>query len=163
MKKLLILMLVLGLTSAANAVVDLSLGVSGELVEGGSVEIYVIAGTTDPWEGFIGYDTNPFDNVQATGNAGDSPVITLSPGNFVGYYFISALDFDPENLPDIATGIQFTGDLTSTGSDYGTTYSFTLYADDWQTILDTQSVTVIPEPMTIVLLGLGGLFLRRRK
>lgn len=31
------------------------------------------------------------------------------------------------------------------------------------TVLASQDVTVIPEPMTIALLGLGGLFLRRRK
>ena len=31
------------------------------------------------------------------------------------------------------------------------------------TLFDTIDVTVVPEPMTVVLLGLGGVFLRRRK
>jgi len=35
-------------------------------------------------------------------------------------------------------------------------------SDDYFTVLDSFSVNVIPEPMTIALLGLGGLLLRKR-
>jgi len=39
-----------------------------------------------------------------------------------------------------------------------------LYANDLQTVLDTLTISqVVPEPMTIALLGLGGLFLLRRR
>ena len=39
----------------------------------------------------------------------------------------------------------------------------TLYDADVTTVIDTMTITQVPEPMTIALLGLGGLFLRRRK
>jgi hypothetical protein len=38
-----------------------------------------------------------------------------------------------------------------------------IYAGDGVTLLDTAQVTVLPEPMTIALMGLGGLFMLRRR
>jgi hypothetical protein len=57
-------------------------------------------------------------------------------------------------------GDMFIIDLTAS-----TTGTVTIgsYASDYVTLLDSFSIDVVPEPMTVVLLGLGGLFLRRRK
>jgi hypothetical protein len=41
--------------------------------------------------------------------------------------------------------------------------TLTLVGEDLATVYDTQTITVVPEPATIALLCLGGLMLRRRK
>ncbi len=38
-----------------------------------------------------------------------------------------------------------------------------LYADDQYTLLDSITIHQVPEPMSVLLLGIGGLLLRRRK
>jgi len=45
----------------------------------------------------------------------------------------------------------------------GDVYIIELYAADWTTILDIGTVMEVPEPMTIALFGLGGLFLLHRR
>ena len=45
----------------------------------------------------------------------------------------------------------------------GDQYQFDLLGPDFETVLDSLAVNVIPEPTTLGLLGLGVLFLRRRK
>ena len=43
------------------------------------------------------------------------------------------------------------------------TVTITLYGNDLVSAIDTITINQIPEPITVALLGLGGLFLRRRK
>ena len=46
----------------------------------------------------------------------------------------------------------------------GDTATISLFVDpEYGVPADSVAITIIPEPMTIVLLGLGGLFLRRCK
>ena len=59
-----------------------------------------------------------------------------------------------EDLPAIAAGQWFAFDLSGEG-----TVGIGLYPS----FTELGTITVTPEPMTMVLLGLGGLFLRRRK
>jgi hypothetical protein len=59
----------------------------------------------------------------------------------------------------IDAGIQFEGILKGTATG---TYTFGLLNSGWVS-QDSFVLTVIPEPMTMALLGFGGLLLRRRK
>ncbi len=46
----------------------------------------------------------------------------------------------------------------------GDTATVSLFFDpEYGVPVDSVAITIIPEPMTVILLGLGGLFLRRRK
>jgi hypothetical protein len=54
-------------------------------------------------------------------------------------------------------------DLSIIGGATSGTVTLEFYDSDYETVLHTQSINVTPEPMTVALLGLGGLFLRRRK
>jgi hypothetical protein len=108
------------------------------------------------WSVFSSSDTD----VKMTG--GNMPGLTA---NTVGAYtLMTGLVFHCDEATDviidlIAYGtvgyVIYTGDPPT---DAGTEV---IYSKG--TIIDSIHVTQIPEPMTIVLLGLGGLFLRRRK
>ena len=67
-----------------------------------------------------------------------------------------------EPFDSIQAGVWF--EFTVYGAAVGDVYTVDLYASDFATILDTGYVyCVIPEPMTIAMLGLGALFLLRRR
>ena len=71
-------------------------------------------------------------------------------------YVISALDLSPP-LDSIVNGLQFNVNTTL----FGDRGEVQLMNEALDTVLDT--ITVIPEPATMLLIGLGGLFLRRRR
>jgi len=93
--------------------------------------------------------------------AGSNAYVTPDPLGYVGYYEIQAATWEPPFIPDILPGVQF--EISVFIANVGDVYTIDLYASDWVTILDSGTVTVVPEPMTIALLGLGGLFLLRRR
>jgi hypothetical protein len=67
----------------------------------------------------------------------------------------------PTGDPPIAAGDQFSLDYVGA---VGDTATISLFVDpEYTTPVASVDVTVVPEPMTIILLGLGGLFLRRRR
>jgi hypothetical protein len=176
MKKLLILMLVLGMASAANAA-------SAELYlkSGGlstlpataigttiTVDLYVdvdLAGINKVDFGF-GTATGTMTkgswfNAGSTSSAGDDS----SGTSIVDAYWNKsggAADYQKDTIMysfsvGVTTGgtilpIMNTGDAANRG--------FTQYTAAENTYTP---LTILPEPMTIALLGLGGLFLRRRR
>lgn len=169
MKKCLILMLVLGMTSMASAVVvDAGLNPHGgplDVVVGTTLTITVTAGLDGNWLGYVIVDEG---GVGALGNAlvlpaaggMGSAVPYAEAGWGVGYNLTAA-----ENPPGTAVvGNQFTVDFMSL--DLGTAL-VSLWNDaadpTYTTPVDTLAINVIPEPMTIALLGLGSLFLLRRR
>jgi hypothetical protein len=160
MKKLLILMLVLGLASAANAVV--TLGGDTEVDLGGTCTVTIVSSDTTMWGGYIEQLEYLMTGVVATSNAGEQAVVNYAPEGYADTYELEAKDTtDP--FDSVVAGIQFNVTVSAGSLVEDDTILLTLYDTDWSTVIDTATVTVVPEPMTIALLGLGGLLLRRRK
>jgi hypothetical protein len=162
MRKLLILTLVLGMASMASATISF-VSNSATVTTGGSVTVSVQSDADDTaWSGYLGYTPGlaSLVSVAAQSAAGTSASATATA--YSGYYFLLAADFsDPQTTVD--TGVQFTGNLVA-GLSTGV-YAINLWGSSWTAgpLADTFTLTIVPEPITLALLGLGGLFLRRRK
>ena len=171
MKKLLVLMLVLGMASLANAglvdVLDLDLTDSTTLVVRATND-WAAGETYDYGVMLIGVTLTGASNVDTSalavtlvqdsnnGQAGPPWAAFRDPLGFIGIAAATA-NLDPENAFTVSSPfaifeIDFTGigtaQIIGLGANLGTNGPVSGY---------------IPEPMTMVLLGLGGLFLRRRK
>lgn len=162
MKKLLVLLMVLGLVSSANAALSISLSATTVAV-GGDVVLSVSSSDTEPWAGFLilSEDTTnwpdpihaSYDGSMTTSGIGDQG--HASPSG------LSAWDLQAAGTSVLpVAGNQFV--INVKGVQVGTIY-VNLADTSYTNMFDDMALVVTPEPMTIVLLGLGGLFLRRRK
>ncbi len=160
-------MMVLGLATAAQATVSLS--VNGNpapdeltLTVSSVVTIDVQSDTTTPYTVYLEmWPENEagewYSDITITPEAGGMASATAT--SYVGTYMLTAA-----GVPPTATvpGAHFLVDFHCLAvGDVG----ITLYASNWATVLDSMIIhqTDVPEPITIGLLGLGGLLLRRRK
>jgi hypothetical protein len=169
MKKLLVLMLVLGLCSTANAAltaieIDVGgshVGASVNVTTGATISLQMYSGNTLTGIAYLDIKDNSLyslANAQMTTNAGDQRSQALAPyGSYQEYTLVVSRT---AQAPPIVAGTMFLVDFTA-GSATGTV-KVILY-DEFVTQMDTTTINIVPEPITITLLGLGGLFLRRRK
>jgi len=160
MKKLLILVLVLGMATTAGAALSLVEDQFDTI--GNTVIVTVISDDTSGWQGYIGFDYTVVgvSGCVATSKAGEDAIVTSDPYGWAGWYEIEAAD-DSEPFDSVQPGVQF--EISVYIANVGDIYTIDLYASDWTTILDSCTAMEVPEPMTIALLGLGGLFLLRRR
>ncbi|MHC4721418.1 MAG: PEP-CTERM sorting domain-containing protein [Planctomycetota bacterium] len=185
MRKLLILALVLGMASWATALPTITVS-NPNPINGEVIQVYVSgtaaeASTTASIGGYSGFVAIDYAVYGALGPAGSPilsiaspPAITTAAGSYataattaasgpypgIEYFFAAHLPPWTEGK-DVDIGTWFTYDVTITGS-AGQSEVLDLLNPSVSNIGQV-TITIVPEPITMALLGLGGLFLRRRK
>ncbi len=169
MKRLLLLMLVLGMASAANAALiqinGQDPGQAIDIAEGVTSVISVVSEDTSSWLGYIIVEdggTGALTDAVNLNAAGDMGAVSAYTGAGWGAGYELIASMGQGGVPAIAVGQQFT--INYSGGVLGDTATISLFLDpEYGVPADSVAITIIPEPMTVILLGLGGLFLRRRK
>jgi len=162
MKKLLVLALVLSVATMANAALSLSLVNNGDgtanIVQTGTFvaptdnTYFCVVAAVFPTGGVVGPDPTP-TTAYIGGDPASGYVAGMIPEGFDGIWG-EVGQLVASGTANIAGGTYFSG-ITFTGET-----SLYLIAGDWGSVTFVNSI--VPEPMTMGLLGLGGLFLRRR-
>ena len=169
MKRLLMLMLLLGMASVANGVLiqvdGQDPGQTLDIAEGITSVISVVSEDSSGWLGYIIIEeggTGALGDAAKLDAAGDIGSVSAyaEAGWGVGYELTVAMS--SAGTPAVAVGPQFT--MNYSGGVLGDTATIWLFLDpEYGVPADLVAITIVPEPMTVILLGLGGLFLRRRK
>ena len=165
MRKLLVLILVLGLASAANAMLITVDDQEGESFEVDlTTTITVVSEDTSSWLGYIIVEeggAGSLENVVVLDAAGDLGAAEAYTETGWGTGYQLSASMGPAGDPPIATGSQFSLDYVG---EVGDTATISLFLDpEYTTPVASVNLTVVPEPMTVLLLSLGALFLRRRR
>jgi hypothetical protein len=165
MKKLLILLLVFGMASAANAA--LSLIAPTEIDEGDTATIQISSDSTADG------DSGCYLDIYYASEGGFSlsnpryTPIAPRPPIIIPYIYLSGDGYEIEVLfattpgEVVTPGVWFEVDLTCLKADVDAFVEMYDSAAPYA-LIDSLTIHQIPEPMTIALLGLGGLFVLRR-
>jgi len=161
MKKLLVLVLVLAVSAIANA--DL---VGSLTLDEGIVSLNIMGSPADPFYAIAIQGAGTLSGFAAPALVGSdvagSPAMSFAGldlvetyGNGVIWTFVDSSD--PYVFPD---GTWLTAVLSgAVAGDVITGYQYDAENDAF---IALGSVTIVPEPITVALLGLGGLFIRRK-
>jgi len=165
MRKMLVLFLVLGLASAANAMLINVDGLEGDSFEVDlTTTITVVSEDPSSWLGYIIIEdggAGSLENPIILDAAGDIGAATAYTEAGWGTGFELTASMSPSGVPAVAAGSQFSFDYIGA---VGDTATISLFVDpEYTTPVASVNLTVVPEPMTVVLLSLGALFLRRRR
>jgi hypothetical protein len=165
MKKLLVVILLFSIASSASAL-TVTLDPSGHvLVAAGDQSLNVVSDTDDfAYERFLVITDATYGDITSItvhAAAGDDATVT-DLGPMVTYDSVwSVIAFDSPEPYNITAGTHFTATVGFTGAASGEDLTIELL-DGILTVLDSTTYSN-PEPTTIALLGLGGLFLMRRR
>jgi hypothetical protein len=178
MKKLVILMVLLGMAASANAslvfndntgiggsVTDLGLGLYIDAADSSEYTWYIVAvdntlGTLSPGTEVLGNLTDDKTTYYPTYYMNPALVAAgLDPLDVSSVYGVIA---DSSGGPLVGTAVIDIG-FTHIAGQVGEINLYASPGGDAGTWVITDTIYVAPEPMTMALLGLGGLFLRRRK
>jgi len=176
MKKLLVLLMVLGLASSAQATLSLTMDgstapTSTTINVDDTITIGISSDDQSFYTAYIELSTTNWPDVTdkaellfGTGVASGIGNIGVVTTDYYGDGSAVRIDVGSNAVPnDVVPGIQYSLDLHCLGlSDFAGDVIIGLY-DSGETPIQTMAITQVPEPMTLALLGLGGLFLRRRK
>ena len=182
MKKLLILMLVLGITSVANAAFTLvvngeDIGDAMDLLQSTTIDIGIHNDTagnaqigTMQFYGFVIINQVAGGEWTGPSNVFIPPAVTGSfntdygVGDWLGTGDVDVYEATLSNgVPTDYSGVGVLGDYEYHCLQDGIVVLVELMNGTSGMIEDNLTITQVPEPMTIALLGLGGLFLLRRR
>ena len=163
MNKVLVLTLVLAMPSLASAIVTVDVS-SNTVPVGGTVTISVSSDDATPYSAYLDMvkGTATLGNVLIHPAAGyDATVEDYSTDSLYDFE-LGAFEIEPSTGQPVTAGLHFSVIAWATGS-IGQTFTVELLCHCTYAVEDSETVTIIPEPTTLLLLGLGGLVLRKQK
>ncbi|MBN1765782.1 MAG: hypothetical protein JW860_11030 [Sedimentisphaerales bacterium] len=120
---------------------------SVDILPGEQAGIGIVANTYDSYIAYVGSDAavdgggNTSFTVAIEPAAGVDAYADWYPGGYVGYYALYAWEIYPGET-DLVPGTHFIVTAGDADLSYGQSYEINLYADDWETILDTVTVNI---------------------